>query len=923
MARRRTLQSRTSFFPLGFSPEYESRSSTQYALKTARCEKSIPALAFCWVWLFLVFPLQVAAEEVILDKVVRFDILEQRADLSLTQFAEQANLTLLFPPDGMGEVIANALVGEFSVADGMQILLAGTGLKPTFSNRLVLSIALESNSNHGETDMIQRQKSKGGFLAAVAALFTAYGAHAENSESTDAAQSERVIEEILVTATKRNTTVQDTPLSVTAFSTDDLYAQGIENFEDFSRQTPGVLLTGGKNFQKFSIRGIQTTSSISSIGEQKPVAIYYDEVPVSSFAVVTPDLRLYDVERVEVLRGPQGTTFGSGSIAGAVRVLFNKATVDQFDSSIRVEAGSTRDGGIRQRYSGMVNLPLTDTAAIRLVGYARDEEGFIDNQGTFDLGEVEDENESDEWGLRASLRWMLTDSATLTFNAMHDESDAQSLGEFQQPALGDQQRATFRTEAVDLETQQFNLTYEHNLSWGQLVSSTTFANNDHYWDLDLDAIFGGFMPFAYNERQSQEALVQELRLVSSLGGRFEWLAGAFYMDRETDYIGASYSTSEFLDTWGITYGDLPPNQISPGVEFDVVAGVRNNQESALFGELIYQVSDTVSISAGIRYSGTEFEVRDTAEGQQTDAFGLIFGFVGGNMSWTPKSPQSLSTGRESSVTTRFSARWEPDEDRTFYLTAAEGFRRPHPNIASRSVSQVNPGDPTVIPSSADSDELWSYEAGAKLRFLDGQLQANLAAYFIDWQDIQLGNTRPSDAVPYTSNGGDVESKGLELELLYYPTDHLDLGLNLTFADSEVVSITPLQEIQSGQVKGEPLTAPDRKVSVFAEYNRPLGQGRALFSRLDVQYVDEYPNAPGNLPGSPDRAPNPNFAYTDAYENVNLQFGWRNERVRIALYAENLLDNDDFIYINPDLFSLNRYRTLRPRTLGLRIDWNYR
>ena len=219
MARRRTLQSRTSFFPLGFSPEYESRSSTQYALKTARCEKSIPALAFCWVWLFLVFPLQVAAEEVILDKVVRFDILEQRADLSLTQFAEQANLTLLFPPDGMGEVIANALVGEFSVADGMQILLAGTGLKPTFSNRLVLSIALESNSNHGETDMIQRQKSKGGFLAAVAALFTAYGAHAENSESTDAAQSERVIEEILVTATKRNTTVQDTPLSVTAFST--------------------------------------------------------------------------------------------------------------------------------------------------------------------------------------------------------------------------------------------------------------------------------------------------------------------------------------------------------------------------------------------------------------------------------------------------------------------------------------------------------------------------------------------------------------------------------------------------------------------------------------------------------------------------------------------------------------------------------
>ena len=228
----------------------------------------------------------------------------------------------------------------------------------------------------------------------------------------------------------------------------------------------------------------------------------------------------------------------------------------------------------------------------------------------------------------------------------------------------------------------------------------------------------------------------------------------------------------------------------------------------------------------------------------------------------------------------------------------------------------------MIPLAADSDELWNYELGAKTRWLDGRLQANVAAYFIDWSDIQVGLTRASDGAPYAGNSGDVESTGIEAELLYWPTAKLELGLNLTFASSEIVSLTQAQAIEAGGVKGSPLAAPERQVSGFAQYTYPLGSGGAIYGRVDVQHVDEYPNALPNTPGSPTQAPNPNFQYTDAYENVNLQVGWETDKYTLALYGENVLDNDDFSLVTPDGYTAHRFYTLRPRTIGLRVDWYF-
>ena len=906
------------------SRKSHSGSSSKRARKNRAADVGIRLLLSL---ILLGFGSAVLAQEEI-EQEFDFNIPQQAVHTALTEFAEQADLTLVFPDEVVRKKSANALIGKYMLQEGIDILLAGTGLTPRFSNHIVLSISADQQlTNKGNTMNMQKKapllKRLGTAIAT--AIFATSGAGAIAADDATADSNEAVIEEIVVTATKRDTSLQDTAIAITAFTTQDLYRQGIENFDDFARQTPGVNLTGPRNFQKFTIRGIQTVTSLSSVGDQKPVAVYYDEVPVSTFSVFTPDLRLYDVERVEVLRGPQGTSFGSGSLSGAARVITKKANLDGFDASVRLDGGSTAHGGIRQRYSGMVNVPVSDSAALRVVGYVRDQEGYIDNVGAFGQPGVEDHNDSEEWGARASLRWEPNDRSALTFSIMHDDIDAATLLDTTQPALGNLKAAGHETEGVWLENDHVNLNFEYDLPWAQLVSSTTWAMSEHYWDIDLDAIFTDVFPFHYNETQDQDAFVQELRLVSSHGGNVEWLAGLFYLNRQTDFLGSLYTSRAFLDSEGIDYSGLPNPPPLAGVSMDINVRDVENEEAAIFAELTYHFTETLSLTAGVRYTKLEYTDVVSAEGNTTDVIPLSLGGSGGVATSTPDAPALAATGKQSKTTTKFSINWQPNDDQTFYFTAAQGFRRGHPNanaFLNGGVSIVDPTDPTIIPLAGDSDELWNYELGAKTRWLDGRLRAYVAAYFIDWADIQVGLTRASDGSPYTGNSGDVESTGIEAELLYWPTANLQLGLNLTFASSEIVSVTQTQAIESGAVKGSPLAAPERQVSAFAQYTYPLGNGGAIYVRVDVQHVDEYPNTLPNVPGSPTQDPNANFQYTDAYENVNLQIGWETAKYALALYGENVFDNDDFVYINPDSFSLNRFRTLRPRTIGLRADWYF-
>ena len=230
-----------------------------------------------------------------------------------------------------------------------------------------------------------------------------------------------------------------------------------------------------------------------------------------------------------------------------------------------------------------------------------------------------------------------------------------------------------------------------------------------------------------------------------------------------------------------------------------------------------------------------------------------------------------------------------------YASASEGFRRAHPNSLIANI--VDPTDPSFIPAIADADTLWNYELGYKALVLDDRFSLNAAVYRIEWADAQVSASRQSDSAPYTTNAGDIEAHGIELDMNYLISDALEMGGSISVSKSEVVSIDELSSLASGLTEGASLVGSDTQISAFAEY-RIWAQGDAsINTRIDAQYFSDYNNGPKNIPGV--GGPNPHFIRTDAITNINFQVGYENRHWGLYLYAENVTSNDDRVWQNPE------------------------
>src|SRR6185503_11495990 len=261
------------------------------------------------------------------------------------------------------------------------------------------------------------------------------------AQGTDESKGGATLEEIVVTATRRSERLQDVPLSVTAFQQTELTQKGIVGYEGIARETPGAVLNvASDNNYRLTARGISTNGY--SAGLQTTTTIYLDELPISTIGnTVTLNPNLYDVERVEFLRGPQGTLFGSGSLSGALRILTHSPDLTRFDASAAVDIGDTPDASaLRQRYDAMVNIPLvTDTLGLRVVGFHRDEDGYIDNIGTG----VKNSNSLQDSGGRAVLLWKPTDRFSIKLLGSYEDSDPKDAS-LTNPKLGERKRLATR-----------------------------------------------------------------------------------------------------------------------------------------------------------------------------------------------------------------------------------------------------------------------------------------------------------------------------------------------------------------------------------------------------------------------------------------------------------------------------------------------
>jgi len=581
-------------------------------------------------------------------------------------------------------------------------------------------------------------------LSALAlALSAAWPALAQQTPANPPA-SEDESQRVVITASKRAEKQRDVAGTVTVLSGSDLERRGARDQEDTLKLAPGVQFNKGDVASNtLTIRGIGTSTTNEGSGAQQgPTGSYLEDVPMASplgkGTVVDP--LTWDLDRVEVLRGPQGVLFGSGSLGGAVRYLYNKPRFGQFEASIKGEYAKVTEGGSDFSIYGMVNAPLSSSAALRVVAFDRRDPGYIDNLGT----KKKDANDVHQKGGRVlvSLRPDKNLTATLTMSTQETkQGDTFSVS----PDAGKLQHTSPNNSTRSSTTDFYSLTIDWNLGAHTLTSITgqwRNEGNNLIDDTELFASVGLPLPQVYRPQTNwSKATSQELRIASNPGGALSYVAGVFYQDVKGGGRGQQIDPS---GAFGIT----------TLVDLTSEGGGR---EQAAFIDTEYNFGGGWSAGAGGRYYRTEVDSRST---------GTQFG--------APSNVGPISTS-DSGFTPKLTLKYRFGANSQWYAVAAKGYR----------YGGVNGSAPF---KAYKSDSLWSYESGLRLTPAAG-LQLDLAAFVLDWKDAQFTYfIAPTAANPLPQSGidnvGKARSTGLEASLRYRVSAAFDVAASLASIDAK-------------------------------------------------------------------------------------------------------------------------------------------
>ena len=747
-----------------------------------------------------------------------------------------------------------------------------------------------------------------------AAVLAALGApHAAAQDSTSG-PDDVVLDEIVVTANRREQNIQDVAASIQVLDGQLINQLGAADFGDYLTAISAVGMTrSGSGSVKVGMRGVSnvigTESGVSD--STSAVGLYLNDVPIQGSGPL-PDLALYDVQRIEVLKGPQGTLYGEGAMGGAIKMILNSPEFDVF--STRAEGGFsvTEDGGANYEVKGALNLPLIDDRmAGRLAASYRDNAGFIDNTRT---GE-DDVNSSTTLNVRGLLDWSLTDALSVEFLALHQEFDQDDFDEVV-AGLGALETNLAEDQYNQVDFDLFAVTVKYAFEGAELVSTSSYWTNDrqHFYrapavgyllNFTLEGM--GLPPISPFDAQGftlfleQQAFTQEMRLSSMGNERIDWTVGAFYRSAKQDSTG--YDTVVDIQSVNDAIqaaGSFPPNAIFDSSYVFESRVDEEFEQTALFGEVDIGLTDKLDLKLGVR--GFKEDLDLFQRGEAPNLVALDFEFLG-----IPNPDIRTANAEDDGVIGRFGLSYRLSDENMLYALVSQGFRSGGPNHNSGLSG-------TEVPALFSSDSLINYELGAKTSWLDGLLVANASVYFIDWSDVQvqvMGAT-----TPYKDNAGEAEVRGGELQLIAAPTDRWQLGLNLGLLRSELTSLAPGV---IGRVGSELPNAPETTGSAYVQYGWPLGALGEAHVRADYRYVDEQ-----TMELLPPDGPTDDY-YLDAYHIARLQVGVENERWGAFLFADNLLDERAFTSkkrVNPPDAVLERRAVIRPRTVGFRVTMSF-
>lgn len=716
------------------------------------------------------------------------------------------------------------------------------------------------------------------FLLASTAL-CASPALAQNANSaSDATQ----VGDVIVTAQKREERASETPLSLSVLTGEALQAAGATQLADFAATVPGLSFTSnGVGQGQVNLRGVTTGLNVGST-----VGIYVDEVPYGSStsfagaAQLALDVGLFDLDRVEVLRGPQGTLYGASTMGGLLKYVTKAPDPTRFGGGLRAGVSTTAHGGIGYDLAGAVNAPFAgDTAAVRLNGFYTEDGGFVDNR----LSGVQDVNQSEVYGGRGDLLFNPTDALSIRLTGFAQEitrdgsGSVDFIGATGRPVDGEYDQRRF----AEPFAQSFRLAsavVDYDFGPLQLTSITSYQTSDVDYVTDVSALYvpllGGFglalgsTPLV--KAVNTDKFTHEARLAGSVGA-FDWIVGGFYT-REKSF---QLQTLPATDPTGAPF---PLNLLTAELP-------SLYEETAAFGTLTWHVTDRLDLSGGLRYATND-------QTYEQNASGLLGG------------PAPKRSSNENVTTYLANARYRLTDRSIGYLRYATGYRPGGPNMVLNDPVTGNP----LAPPTFDSDSLESYEAGYKASTADGRFSVDAGVYYIDWQDLQIVALR--NGVGVVANASSAAIKGAELTVTARPTPALALVAALSLLDAELDADSP----DLGGLKGDSLPdSPDVTVALSADYGFSVA-GYEADVGATVRYVDDRVSSFDMSAGTPQHAlPN--------YTTVDLRAGIDLNGVRAQVYVRNLFDEFGELSATTS-FSVAggpiQITPLRPRTVGLTL-----
>lgn len=676
------------------------------------------------------------------------------------------------------------------------------------------------------------------------------------------------VETVLVTATKREEITQDLPYSITVTTGRQLEDFGIETSHELTSQIAGLTTTNlGSGEDKLFVRGL--TDSILPGLSETIVGVYLDESRIVDDAP-DPNLHLIDIDRIEVLRGPQGSLYGGGSLSGLVRIVTNKPDFNSVAMMMQTSASSTAHGGISTNYDGMFNLPLVpDALALRIVGYDDNQAGYIDETRLH----LSNTNRTRTDGGRAQLGWE-PDAAWNVIASVAVQNTMAADSQYYLKSLAPQTRDNFLLEPHADNFLQAGIMANGALGWANLVTDTSFVGR--HLDNRFDASYAwpqltgfplGPSPFDYTRKI--QSFTHETRLSSTDDGPWKWLAGLFLAHRDEDFL----SSLSGPDATGGT----------------VVARAETREdrmnEAALFGETTYDFTSEWSLTAGAR-------VFDLSRKVSARGSGFLYTSsnpFNGNSSQTGFAPKAV-------------LEYRPSTHMTFYAQYSEGYR----------LGGLSADGPSGASGGAEnrfaSDELHNYELGSKLSFLDGRATVDAGTYFVTWDKVQTDQISPDGAF-YILNAGTVHDLGVEVETTLHPLENLTVQGNFFWNDASLSNTNPLLASGEGVLPG----APDVTAGLSARYDFRVGRSDGGFTSIDYTYVGVSHLGFGE-----------NTQTMGGYRLANVRGGLVHGPWQLVLFVDNLTNDrgNTFAFGNPfDLSCGPQVTPPRPRTIGISLTWS--